>query len=163
MLDAPTVDQRETVVQEKWGTALEAGFLVIPTVLIHAQSKLGLDSIDLAVLLNLITHWWEKGAYPFVAPKTIAKRVGVDTRTIERHLKKLEDNGFILRRRPRRTEEGIYIRNYDLNPLADILRLQSSKTLVLRTTRPQFKAGASMEESHPPDTDAPDTFAEGPF
>src|SRR6266436_3610487 len=99
MVITPTdgTSQQSGSIREKWGEALDAGFQVIPNVLIRAQSRLGLDALDVVVLLNLTAHWWTKEARPFISAAHIAKRMNVSTRTVERHLKKLEGRDFIKR------------------------------------------------------------------
>ena len=138
-MDVTTVDtplnpvQRQLgVIQEKWGDALDAGFQVVPNVLIRAQSRLNLDTVDVVILLNLMAHWWTKDALPFISPARIAKRMNVTTRTVERHLKKLEGRNFIRRSVPNRTGQGIYIRHYDLTPLVGVLQEASRNALTER-------------------------------
>jgi predicted transcriptional regulator len=124
------------VIQQKWGEALGAGFQVVPNVMIQDQNRLGLDTIDIVILLNLMSHWWERDARPFVSPATIAKRMRVTTRTVERHLKKLE-NRKIIGREPRgpRNTDGPYFRSYDLIPLAEVLKEASQNALKERARR----------------------------
>ena len=124
--------QTEKVIQKKWGAALDAGFQVVPNILIRAQSQLGLDAIDIVVLLNLTAHWWTKEDLPFITPSGIARRMNVATRTVERHLKKLEKGGLLRRCNPERSDNGIYRRTYDLRPLAAVLQKESAKALLLR-------------------------------
>jgi predicted transcriptional regulator len=124
---------KKGVIQEKWGTALDAGFQVVPNVLIRSQNQLNLDPIDLVVLLNLMAHWWEKGDVPFIAPSRIAKRMNVSTRTVERHLKELEKKGFLRRCKPPRSDDGLYTRGYDLQPLVGMLERAAKSALPRRT------------------------------
>jgi|SRR5579863_2406915 len=99
----------------KWGEALSAGFQVIPNILIRDQNRLGLDALDVVILLNLTSHWWEQDNKPFVSPSLIGKRMNVSTLTVERPFEKLEDRQFI-GRDPRGPMggDGPYIRRYDL-------------------------------------------------
>lgn len=64
----------------KWGDALSMGFAIIPGVLIRAQAKLELDALDLAILLNLILHWWTPKDWPYPPPRILANRIGVSIR-----------------------------------------------------------------------------------
>ena len=63
---------RATPITDRWGRALDGGFQVIPNVLIRAQAHLGLDAIDLVVLLNMNMHWWKKGDFRFPRATIIA-------------------------------------------------------------------------------------------
>src|SRR5689334_11942338 len=83
-------DSGQTLAATKWGSALEAGFQIIPNVLIRGQAKLGLDPLDVVILLNLNMHWWTPGDLPYPQPRVIANRIGVSIRTVERRLEALE-------------------------------------------------------------------------
>jgi predicted transcriptional regulator len=135
-----TQNSKKGIIQEKWGTALDAGFQVVPNILIRSQNLLDLDPIDLVVLLNLMSHWWEKQDVPFIAPSKIARRMNVSTRTVERHLKGLEKKGFLRRCKPQRSEDGQYTRGYDLQPLVGALEHAAKNALVFRAKQKnQFK------------------------
>ncbi|MBF0168020.1 MAG: helix-turn-helix domain-containing protein [Alphaproteobacteria bacterium] len=80
---------------DKWHEAAEAGFQIVPDVLLKNQAELGLSATDLVVLLNLTMHWWYKEQRPFPRSTTIARRMGVDVRTIQRSLVKLRERRLI--------------------------------------------------------------------
>ena len=117
--------QRRTSITDKWGRAL-AGGQVIPNVLVRAQAHLGLDAVDVVVLLNMNMHWWQKGDFPFPRPTIIAKRMGVSKRTVERRIEKLVKAG-LLERLPL-TKEG-KLRRYKLEGLVN--RLQDAAEIGL--------------------------------
>jgi hypothetical protein len=87
----------QTLAEAKWGDALGMGFVIVPGVLIRAQEKLGLDPTDLAILLNILLHWWKPGDWPYPPPSLIARRIGVSTRTVERRLESLQERNFLIR------------------------------------------------------------------
>ncbi len=89
--------------------------------LIHYQSALELSSIELVVLLNLITHWWRADELPYVRPTTIANRMGVDRRTVERSLRSLEARDLIRRLPGERRKGKLTIRRFDLSGLVNRL------------------------------------------
>jgi predicted transcriptional regulator len=133
------------IVQKKWGEALSAGFQVVPNILIRDQNRLGLDALDVVILLNLTAHWWEQDNKPFISPALIGKRMNVTTRTVERHLRKLEDRQFI-GRDPRgpKSGDGPYIRRYDLMPLAGVLKEASQNALTERMRRANEKGSSIL-------------------
>lgn len=137
VMPADDASQPFGIIQEKWGEALAAGFQVVPNVLIRAQSRLGLEALDVVILLNLTAHWWTKEARPFISPARIAKRMNVTTRTVERHLKRLEEREFLKRSVGTRTGDGPYIRHYDLTPLVGILKDASRTALIERVRHAQ--------------------------
>lgn len=118
---------------EKWGIAAKAGFQQIPNALFHAQRKLRLDTTDIVVLLNLTMHWWRKNELPRPRTSVIAQRMGVSPRTVERHLRKLEDQGLIKSLPPKEiAEEKFKVREFDLSGLVDRLEDLSKLELELR-------------------------------
>ena len=77
---------------------LDAGFVVVPVLLLRHQKDLGLDDGAMMTLLNVIASWWYEGKLPFPGTHTIAQRMGVSERTVQRHLTKLEKLGLLQRR-----------------------------------------------------------------
>lgn len=49
------------------------------------------------VLINLLAHWWDPARAVYPRSTTIAKRMGVDKRTIQRATHKLESVGLLTR------------------------------------------------------------------
>ncbi|HTN71860.1 MAG TPA: helix-turn-helix domain-containing protein [Methylomirabilota bacterium] len=88
----------------KWGVAGLAGFQQVPDVLLMKQQELGLEGLDLLVLLNVTSFWWRGDEPPYLRTKLIAGRLNVSVRSVQRVLKKLEGKGLI--RRDRWTEPG---------------------------------------------------------
>src|SRR6267143_530824 len=87
--------QASKPINEKWGEALRSGFLVVPATLLRNQYMLGLDSGELLVLLNLLLHWWKADDLPFPHTSTLAKRMGVSRRTVQRLVESLERKKLI--------------------------------------------------------------------
>ena len=104
--------------EKMWGRAnVEAGFLILPSILLERQKALDLNADELNVLLHLVRRWWEKDRLPHPGKKGIADCMGVSPRTVQRHLTALEGKGLI-RRKPRRRESGGTDTNaYDLSGL----------------------------------------------
>ncbi len=82
----------------KWGDAAPPGyFQVVPDILLMRQHDLGLSATDLVVLLNLTSHWWEKDRPPFPRPETIAKRMNLNVRSVQRSIRTLLKKGYVSR------------------------------------------------------------------
>jgi predicted transcriptional regulator len=82
---------------DKWGEAASAGFQLVPDLLLKNQASLELTSTDMLVLLNVLMHWWYRDQRPFPRSTTIAARMNVEPRTVQRSLAKLEDLGLMHR------------------------------------------------------------------
>lgn len=123
MNKAPSPIEKGKQLQRKWGEdVLNGGFVLVPTLLLKKQGELGLDGIDVTVLLNLLASWWEPETHPFPKTATISRRMGVSTRTVQRSLKRLEEKGFVRREREVQEDNHIVRTLYDLSGTVDRLK-----------------------------------------
>ena len=85
--------------EEKWtATLMAAGWTVIPTVIIERQQALGLDAVDINIILHLVRHWWYSDQPPYPTKKTIAECMGIDESTVRRRIAAMEKGGLIRRK-----------------------------------------------------------------
>lgn len=107
----------------KWGKkVMEHGFCVVPSLLLRAQGRLGLNSTQLAVLLQLYEHWWDPDKRPHPGKRRLADRLGIGPRQIQRHIADLEQAGLV-KRIERRSASGAKQSNtYDLSGLVEKLK-----------------------------------------
>lgn len=91
-------DARITV-KEKWQGAVTegSGFVAVPMALLRLQSAYDLSATDMLVLINLLAHWWDPDKAVYPRNTIIAKRMGVETRTVQRSLHKLCERGLVHR------------------------------------------------------------------
>lgn len=82
---------------DKWGEAATAGFQLVPDVLLRNQAKLELTATDTVVLLNVLMHWWYADKRPFPRSTSIAARMDVQPRTVQRSLARLHELGLVKR------------------------------------------------------------------
>lgn len=84
--------------EKKWTKPLlEAGWTMIPNVIFERQQALGLDAIDINILLHLASYWWKAGDLPHPGKKRVADAIGRDPRTIQRRIARMEAGGLIRR------------------------------------------------------------------
>lgn len=104
---------------------MNAGFVVVPSALLRYQEKLKLEDGEVVVLMNLIMAWWETDKLPYPRTSTIAKRMGVSSRTVQRHIERLEAKGLIQRERgTTNNEASLSVTKYDLSGIvAELKRL----------------------------------------
>ena len=84
-------------VYAKYGEAAVAGFQAVPDLLLKHQDTLGLSPTNLVVLLNVLMHWWYPDQKPFPRSTTIARRMGLSPRAVQRSLQKLQRLGLLTR------------------------------------------------------------------
>lgn len=85
-------------IAQKWGPVLTApGWAAIPNIIIRRQKALGLTPLDVNIIMQLLTYWWEPENLPRPSKKTIAAAIGVDARTVQRRIAAMEKAKFIKR------------------------------------------------------------------
>jgi hypothetical protein len=104
--------QRRSPNADKWGVkVMEQGFCMIPSLLLRAQQRLHLSPSQLAVLLQIIDHWWDAARKPYPSKKELSSRLGISER-----------QEGLLRREERYGEHGGRQTNmYDLQGLVEKL------------------------------------------
>lgn len=129
--------------RERWGDALDAGFQIVPDVLLRYQARLNLAPLDVVILLNVLLHWWSAKDLPFPRLATVAARVGVSPRSVERRVVVLEERGLLRRLPPERQADGISIRRFDLSGLVtELQRLARSDQAFAARREKREKAAA---------------------
>ena len=112
----PSLDK--AVNDSRWPDAVMArGYAKIPSILLWGQARMELEPDELNVLLQIISHWWVKGKNPHPSKASIARRMGKDPRTVQRHLTSLETKGFIARETRFKVHKGQDSNGYDLRGL----------------------------------------------
>lgn len=113
-----TIPRDLTRVRDRWGIVADPGHLALPLVILLFQGKLGLRPDDLNVLMNYLAHWHAADRMPFPHSITIAKRMGVSPRTVQRSLARLLKGGFIRKIKKRHPKDPVA---YDMRPLIEML------------------------------------------
>lgn len=119
---APEKKSRKSPASQKWGAkVMDSGFCMLPSLLLRAQRRLHLTPTQLAVLIQIVDHWWDAGRKPYPSKKELSQRLGIGERQIQRYLTDLEDEGLI-KRIPRYADhKGRMSNMYDLQGLVDKL------------------------------------------
>lgn len=107
---------------KKWGSKVIAlGFCMLPSLLLRAQRRLGLNPTQLAVLIQLADFWWDAGRKPFPKKADLALRLNLSERQVQRYIAELEEAGFVRRIERRASHRGKISNEYDLQGLVDKL------------------------------------------
>ena len=119
--------QRKEALQEKWGEqALLMGWAAIPTTLLFLQGQLRITPLGLNILLNLVAHWWERSEHPFPSQESLAVRMGVSKRSIQREIARLCSLGLLEKTAsPVRHPQYKGRNTYDLTPLVAVLNREA--------------------------------------
>lgn len=128
--------------EKKWGKeVMSAGWLAVPSVLLQRQQAFGLDPLDLNVLLQIADHWWEPENHPYPSKKSLAQRIHVDPRTIQRRITRLVKDGLLERIERRDRQHGGNKTNvYRLTPLIAKMKPFALELLEERESRKRQKA-----------------------
>ena len=113
----------EPVSEKKWGNdVIELGYSIVPSLIFKAQRRLGLNSVELNLLLHLMDFWWGHNQMPFPSKTTLAERVNLSPRQLQRYLTALEEAGFIQREARYAGHKGQQSNRYNLNGLVNKLK-----------------------------------------
>lgn len=110
--------------EQIWGKEVTRhGYTGVPSILIRAQSRLGINSTQMNIILQLLDYWIDPARKPFPSKKDIADRMGLKSgKTIQINVRELEQAGLI-RRETRKTAAGDWNSNiYHLDGLIKRVR-----------------------------------------
>ena len=115
-------------IRARFGIIADAGYQPLPNLLLLHQKDLGLSSQDLNVLAHIMMHRHNTAVLPFPHTQTIAKRMNVEPRTVQRIVRGLVTRGFVLRVKRRRHDEPD---SYDIQPLLKKLERYAKERIAL--------------------------------
>lgn len=111
-------DPKKSVTEQKYGKELvAAGYTLVPNVFFQRMKALGLDPLDMVIILHLLAYWWDVNNRPHPSKVTLAHAIGVDSRTIQRRIAAMEIAGFIRREQRRDSPAGSSTNVYHLDGL----------------------------------------------
>lgn len=119
----PTKAKAGLASERKWGKkVINLGFCIVPSLLLRAQQRLGLNPTQLAVLLQLCDFWWEDARKPHPGVKTLAQRLSLSDRQVRRYIAELEKAGLVQRIERHAGHGGKQTNIYDLSGLVERLK-----------------------------------------
>ena len=95
----PRGDPTDFAIASIWQGAVtsRSGFAAVPMSLLRLQGTLGISATDLIVLINLLAHRWRLEDAVFPRTSIVARRMGVDPRTVQRSIERLIKAGLMER------------------------------------------------------------------
>lgn len=120
------------------------------SVLLLRQQALGLDAMDINVLLHILKHWCKPEENPYPAKSSIARCMGVDERTVQRRIAKMEKAGLLKRDERWHEKYGRQSNYYDLSGLVDKLKPLAEEELEAKEiVSNQKRARAARTKARP--------------
>ncbi|MBE0465570.1 helix-turn-helix domain-containing protein [Halomonas colorata] len=133
-------EENEAKLIDKWGEGgLCLGWTALPSSLMFLQAQLGLTSTDLNVLLNLMIHWWDAKDRIYPSQDSIAYRMGVSKRTVQRTLDRLVDLELIEVKHTKRNGKYGGRNLYSLTPLSRIIEINAPMVKEAFISSKEFK------------------------
>ena len=110
--------------ERKWGREVMdvRNFCIFPSLLLHAQARLKLTPTHLALVMHLIDFWWDVDRKPWPSKATLAQRLGLSPRQVQRRMAELEAMGLVHRNERRNALRGKLSNEYDLSGLVERLK-----------------------------------------
>jgi len=126
--------KRLRINEEKWTkTLMDVGWTALPSILLDKQHALGIDSIDLNILLQLAKYWWKRDDLPYPSKETLAQAIRVNPSTIRKRIKRMEKEGLIQRLDRYDVKGGQQSNYYSFDGLIEKLRPHAQEALDLKT------------------------------
>jgi len=142
--------QQLKVNEKKWTPILmKAGWTVLPNILFERQQALGLDAIDINIILHIASHWWTPEGKPYPAKGTIATAMGIEPRTVQRRIARLEA-AKLIRREERRSSGNVSQTNiYHLDGLIEAAKPYALEKIQEREAKAAEKAARAARKGKP--------------
>ena len=131
-----------------WGKpVLSHGYTALPSILIRAQSRLGITPLQFNIIVQLLDYWRDPERAPFPSKAELADRIGCKPKAIQINIKALESQGLV-RREVRQKARGDYHSNiYHLDGLVERIRALEPEFAQARQKRQEASEAAKRAET----------------
>ena len=128
--------------EQIWGKPVMAnGYAAIPSILIRAQSRLGINTTQFNILVQLLEYWRSPERRPFPSKREIAGRMGLSEKTVQLNIRQLE-KAALVRREQRKTAAGDWGSNvYHLDRLVERVKKLEPEFTKERVQRAEGRKG----------------------
>lgn len=147
---APQAAAQIKVNEKKWSAPLmKAGWTALPNIIFERQQALGLDAIDVNIILHIASYWWTAEGKPFPSKKTIATAMGIDPRTVQRRIAGMEAGKLIRREQRRTSATGSQTNIYHLDGLIEAAKPFAAEKIAERDAKTAAKAARAARKGKP--------------
>ena len=131
-----------------WGKPiLGHGYTALPSMLIQAQSRLGITPLQFNILAQLLDYWRDPARAPFPSKNDLANRIGCKAKTIQTNIRALEKAGLVTREM-RRTAAGDWNSNiYHLTGLVERVKKLEPEFAAARAKRKEARDAQKRAET----------------
>lgn len=118
----PKKDARQASIQKFGKPVIDLGFCIVPSLLMHAQARLGVNPVQFNIIMQLADIWWVASNKPFPRKQLLSERIGLSERQIQRQIAALEKAGLVKRIGRTKPGRGKTSNEYDLSGLVEKLK-----------------------------------------
>lgn len=118
----PKSDTRKASERKYGKPVMDLGFCIVPSLLMQAQARLGINPVQFNIIMHLADIWWDASQRPWPKKQLLAERMGMSERQIQRQIAELEKAGLVQRIERTRPGRGKTSNEYDLSGLVKKLR-----------------------------------------
>lgn len=109
--------------EKKFGKpVMDLGFCIVPSLLMKAQARLGVNPVQFNIIMQLMDSWWEHERRPWPGKKLLAGRLNMSERQVQRQIAELEQAGLVSRIARTLPSKGKTTNAYDLSGLVAKLK-----------------------------------------
>lgn len=118
----------KTRIIQIWGEILDEGFTTVPNILLKYRKNLRIKAKHLVLIIDIMSFKWNS-ENPFPSYTTLAKRAGMEERSVKRTMQELEELHLLRRTQRFNKESGAQITTtFDFRPLVKKLNEEKSKS-----------------------------------
>lgn len=134
-----------------WGRkTMDLGFNQLPSLLFQRQKELGLEALDMNIILQIASFWWKKDRMPYPSKRFLADSISVSQSTIQRRIAALEKRGYVKRIVQSASSKARKANVYDLSGLVAALSLQADKEQIEREAKKTKKGRRTLAPAPQP-------------
>lgn len=118
----PKADSRKASEKKYGKPVMDLGFCIVPSLLMQAQARLGINPVQFNIIMHLADIWWDAAHRPWPKKQLLAERMGMSERQVQRQIAELESAGLVQRIERTRPGRGKTSNEYDLSGLVKKLQ-----------------------------------------
>ena len=109
--------------EKKFGKpVMDVGYCITPSLLMKAQARIGLNPVQFNIVMHLLDQWWSVERRPWPSKATLAERMGMSDRQVQRQIAEMEGVGLIRRIGRTSPGKGKTSNEYDLTGLVSKMK-----------------------------------------